>query len=148
MASCSVVRWKGSSVHSEPADQNKFGVAVAEQWQAVVGQRVQAPLWACAQVTAAAWTETAATGRLPQEDKAAEIAFLPQNRAKASVRPLVPAVAKVAGPCQFGSLRERSTRDAKSHSRKRVREIHQLEPPSKPPQLSLRRVLVRFGESI
>ena len=30
----------------------------------------------------------------------------------ASVRPLVPAVAKVAGPCQFGSLLGRSTLDA------------------------------------
>ena len=32
--------------------------------------------------------------------------------AKASVRPLMPASAKVAGPCQFGSLLGRSTRDA------------------------------------
>ena len=37
--------------------------------------------------------------------------------AKASVRPLVPAVAKVAGPCQFGSLPGRSTRDGKTCSR-------------------------------
>ena len=50
---------------------------VAEQWKAVVGQRAQAPLSACAQAVAAAWTETAATGRLPQEDKDAEMAFLP-----------------------------------------------------------------------
>ena len=41
-----------------PADQNKFGGAVAEQWKAVVGQRAQAPLSACAQAIAAAWTET------------------------------------------------------------------------------------------
>ena len=61
-----------------PADQNKFGGAVAEQWRAVVGQRAQAPLSACALVTATAWTETAATGRVPQEDKDAEIAFLPK----------------------------------------------------------------------
>ena len=117
-----------------PADQNKFGGAVAEQWKAVVGRRAQAPLSACAQAIAAAWTETATTGRLPQEDKDAEIAFLPKPGkdigdaknwrtiallshigkawAIASVRPLVPAVAKVAGPCQFGSLPGRSMRDA------------------------------------
>ena len=35
-----------------------------------------------------------------------------------------------------------------SHPRKRVREIHQLDPPSKPPQLSPCRVFVRPGESI
>ena len=34
------------------------------------------------------------------------------------------------------------------HPGKRVRKIPQLEPPSKPPQLSPRRVLVRLGESI
>ena len=51
------------------ADQNKFGGAVAEQWKAV------APLSACAQVIAAAWTETAATGLVPQDDKDA---FLPK----------------------------------------------------------------------
>ena len=71
-----------------------------------------------------------------QEDKYAEIAFLPklgkdngdaQNWrtiavlshmgkawSKASVRPLASAVAKVAGPCQLGSLPGRSTRDAVS----------------------------------
>ena len=37
-----------------PADQDKFGGAVAEQWNAVVGQRAQAPLPACAQAFAAA----------------------------------------------------------------------------------------------
>ena len=51
---------------------------VAEQWKAVVGQRGQAPLSACAEAIAAAWTETAATGRVPQEDKDAEIAFIPK----------------------------------------------------------------------
>ena len=61
-----------------PADKNKFGGAVAEQWKAVVGQRAQAPLSARAQVIAATWTETAATGRVPQEDKDAEIAFSPK----------------------------------------------------------------------
>ena len=86
----------------------------------VVGQRAQALLSACAQAIAAAWTKTAATGRVPQEDKDAKVAFLPKPGkdigdaknwrtiallshignawAKASVRPLVPAVAKVAGP--------------------------------------------------
>ena len=117
-----------------PTEQNKFGGAVAEQWKAVVGQRAQAPLSACAQAVAVAWTETAATSRVPQEDKDAEIAFLPKLGkdigdarnwrtiallshigsawTKASVRPLVPAVAKVASPRKFGSLPGRSTRDA------------------------------------
>ena len=85
----------------------------------MVGQSAQAPLSACAQAIAAAWTETVATGRVPQEDDA-EIAFVPKPGkdvgdaknwrtiallshigkawAKASVRPLVPAVAKVASP--------------------------------------------------
>ena len=45
----------------------------------MVGQRAQAPLTTCAQVVAAAWTETAATGSVPQEDKDAEIAFLPRQ---------------------------------------------------------------------
>ena len=63
-----------------PADQDKFGGAVAEQWKSVVGQRAQAPLSACAQAIAAAWAETATTGRVPQEDKDAEIAFLTQTR--------------------------------------------------------------------
>ena len=42
--SCTIVKWKGCSVRSErrPADQNKFGGAVAEQWKAVVGKRAQA----------------------------------------------------------------------------------------------------------
>ena len=40
-----------------PADQDKFGGAVAEQWKTVVGQRAQAPLSACAQASAAATTE-------------------------------------------------------------------------------------------
>ena len=39
-------------------------------------------------------------------------AMLARLGPNASVRPLVPAVAKVAGPCQFGSLPGRSTRDA------------------------------------
>ena len=108
------------------ADHSKFGGAVAEQCKAVVGQRAQA--------TAAAWTETASTGSIPQQDKDADIAFLPKPGkdtgdartwrtiallshigkawAKASIRPLVSAVAKVAGPCHFGSLPGRSTRDA------------------------------------
>ena len=45
----------------------------------MVGQREQAPPSACAQVIAAAWTETAATGRVLQEDRDAEIAFLPKT---------------------------------------------------------------------
>ena len=104
------------------------------QWKAVVGQRAQVPLSACAQVIVTAWTETAATGRVLQEDKDAEMAFFPKPGkdigdaknwrtiaslshigkawAKTSVRPPVPAVGKVTGPCQFGPLPGRSTRDA------------------------------------
>ena len=100
----------------------------------MVGQRAQASLSACAQSIADAWTVTAATDRIPQEDKDAQIAFSPKPgtktldmqtfrepsalltlaraSSKASVRPLVPAVAEVADPCQFGSLPGRSTRDA------------------------------------
>ena len=101
----------------------------------------------------------AATGLVPQEDKDAEIASSCPNQekdigdaknwrtiallshigkawAKASVRTLVPAVGKATGPCKFGSLPGRSTRDATAILRKRVREIHQIEPPRKPPQLS------------
>ena len=107
--------------------------AVEKQWKAVVGQRAQAQS-TCARIIATAWTETAARGRVPQEDKDAEIAFLPKQGkdigdvktwrtislvshigkalAKASVRPLVPAVGKVTGPCNFGSLPGRSTGDA------------------------------------
>ena len=116
--SCHMERLVRAFKAEGPADQNKFGGAVAEQWKAVVGQRAQAPLSACAQAIAAAWTNTATTGRVPQDDKDAEIAFLPKPGkdigdaknwrtiallrhigkawAKASVRPLVPAVAKVA----------------------------------------------------
>ena len=71
-----------------PADQGKFGGAVAELWKAVVGQRAQAPFSACAQTTAAAWTETAATGSVPQEDKDADIAFSYPNQAKTLVKEL------------------------------------------------------------
>ena len=102
------------------ADQDKFGGAVAEQWKAVVGQRAQTPLSVCAQAIAAAWTEAAATGRVPEEDQDAEIAFLPKPGedigdaknwrtialrslidkawAKTLVRPLVPAVFKGCRP--------------------------------------------------
>ena len=52
--------WSGG-----PAEQNKFGGAVAEEWKALVGQRAQAPLSACAQAIATAWTETAATSHVP-----------------------------------------------------------------------------------
>ena len=62
-----------------PADQNKFGRAAVEQWKAVVGQRAQAPRSACAQTIAAAWTETATTGRVPQEDRRGGC-FLTQTR--------------------------------------------------------------------
>ena len=116
------------------AGQGRYGGAVAGLWKAVVGQHAQASLLACAQSIADAWTETAATGRVPREDKDAEIAFLLiQAKAlemqknwrtialfshfgkawsKAYVRTSVPAVAKVAGPCQCGPLPDRSTRDA------------------------------------
>ena len=62
-----------------PADQKHgchLGGAVAEQWKEVVGQRAQAPVSECAQVIATAWKETAATGRVVQEDKDVEFAFL------------------------------------------------------------------------
>ena len=92
-----------------------------------------APLSACAQAIAAAWTETATTGCSARGQRRRDC-FLTQTRknigdarnwrtiallshrgqawAKASVRSLVPAVATVGGPCQFGSLPGRSTRDA------------------------------------
>ena len=54
------------------AGQGRYGGAAAGLWKAVVGQHAQASLLACAD----AWTETAATGRVPREDKDAEIAFL------------------------------------------------------------------------
>ena len=61
--------------------QTKVGTekAFAELWKAAVGQRAQAPPSACAQSIAGAWTVTAATGRVPQENKA-EIAFLSKIR--------------------------------------------------------------------
>ena len=99
----------------------------------MVGQHAHS-LLAFAQSIADAWTETAATGRVPWEDKDSEIAFLliqaktlemqknwrtiallshfGKAWSEAYVRTSVPAVAKVAGPCQFGSLPDRSTRDA------------------------------------
>ena len=64
----SLVRASGVEVLQ---NNTKFGGADAEQWKA-------APLSASAQAIAAAWTETAATGRGPQEDKDAEVAFLPK----------------------------------------------------------------------
>ena len=57
------------------ADQGRYGGAVAELWKAVVGQHAHS-LLACAQSITDAWTETAATVRVPREDKDAEIAFL------------------------------------------------------------------------
>ena len=120
-----------------PADKNKFGGAVAEPWKAVVGQRAQAPLSACAQAIAAAWTETAAKPCSAGGQRRGDHFLLHCSAtfgkawAKASVRPLVPAVAKVAGPCQFGSLPGRSTRDAVA-----------VQSPSKSPQLSSRMFLV------
>ena len=66
--------------------------------------------------------------------------------AKASVCPLVPAVGHRPMPIWVAPWKMHAR--CNSHPRKRVREIHQLEPPSKPPQLSPCRVFVRPGESI
>ena len=68
-------------MHSQrcPANRGRYGGAVAELWKAVVGQRAQASLSACAQSITGAWTVTAATGRVPQEDNGAEIASLPNT---------------------------------------------------------------------
>ena len=145
--------WSGG-----PAFKNKFGGAVEEQWKAVVGQRSKAPLSACAQAIAAAWTETATTCRVPQEDKDAEIEFLPKPGkdngdaknwrtvallsyigkawADAPVRTLVPAVGKVNRSMPVLLTHRKEHARGSSHPEKRVREIHQLETPSKPPQLS------------
>ena len=123
----------------------------------MVGQHAQASLLACAQSIADAWTETAATGRVPREDKDAEIAFLlSQAKAlemqknwrtialfshfgkawsEAYVRTSVPAVAKVAGPCQCGPLPDRSMRDAVAIL-ENVFQIHQPRPPDRSSQLS------------
>ena len=49
-------------------------------------------------------------------------------------------------PIWLASLKKHAR--CNSHPRKLVREIHQLEPPSKPPQLSPCRVFVRLGERI
>ena len=104
------------------ADQGRYGGGVAGLWKAVVGQHAQASLLACARSIADAWTETAATVRVPREDKDAgrckkkwrTIALFSHGKAwsETYVRPSAPAVAKVAGPCQCGSLPDRSTRDA------------------------------------
>ena len=67
---------------------------------------------------------------------------------KKTVHSRVAAVAKVAGPCRFGLAPWKEHARCNSHPGKRVPEVHQLEPPSKSPQLSPRRFLVRLGESI
>ena len=118
-----------------PADQGRYGRAVAEIQQAVVGQRAQAPQSACAQSIAEAWTVAAATG---PSNKKTKMQILPSypNLAKtwempnigeplrcsvtlARLGPRHPFV-NLSGPCQFGSL----LCGRNGHPGKCVREIH------------------------
>ena len=132
--------------------------------KAVVGQSAQAPLSACAQAIASAWTDIAATGSVPQEDKHGEIAFLPKpgkdiggckklenhQRCSATLERLEQKHQFVPG-CRPMSVWQKSQahanlklapRDAIAILENVFEKIHQLEPPSKSPQLFPRRVLV------
>ena len=128
------------------------------------GQRAQAPQSACAQVIAAAWLETAATGRVRRRTKTERSLSYPNQETTLGMRrvgePLhcSATLARLGQKHQFVHLCQQLER-LQAHanlarSLEEAREmqwpskIHQLEPSSKPPQLSPCRVFVRPGESI
>ena len=123
-------------------------------------QRAQAPQSACAQVIAAAWLETAATGRVRRRTKTERSLSYPNQETTLGMRrvgePLhcSATLARLGQKHQFvhfcQQLERLQAHANLARSLEEAREmqwpskIHQLEPSSKPPQLSPCRVFVTW----
>ena len=136
MGSCTAVKWKGWSVHSEWRSHRsrqvwRSGCRAVENsgWTACAGSIIGMCTGQCCsmdrlrpQTVFRKKIEMLRLHSYPYQAKTlgmrknwrtiALLSHIGNAWAKASVRPLVPAVAKVAVPCQFGSLPGRSKRDA------------------------------------